>query len=92
MANSDKLLDRIEEKIRNLGEQLLGSKQENAALVEEIQALKNKITDLESVVVGEKSEVGNKGRERVQMENIKSKLDLYMEEVDECIDMLKQMR
>jgi translation initiation factor 2B subunit (eIF-2B alpha/beta/delta family) len=91
MAQTDNLIEKIEEKIRTLGEQLVKANQVNASLTEEIQALKNKITDLESVVVEKKSEMVDNGGNRDQIQNIKTQLSLYIEEVDDCIDMLKQI-
>ncbi len=89
MSDQDRLLLRIEEKIRTLGEQLTASNAANGALQEEISALKNKIAGLEEIIDESTRHQGEKKSDRI--DTIKKELDKYISEVEHCIDMVKQI-
>lgn len=89
MSENESMIARIEEKIRTLGEELVSKKTENAALKEEINALKNKLTDLEEIL--DESGAHQNGQQADQIDSIKKELDKYIGEVEHCIDLVKQM-
>lgn len=89
MSEQESLLSRIEEKIRVLGEQLVASTAQNATYQEEINALQNKIADLEGLV-SEKSHQ-NQGKNSGQIDTIKKELDRYIGEVNHCIELVKEL-
>ena len=89
MSDQAGLLVKIEDKIRALGEQLVAASAENHQLKDEINALKNKISDLEAIF-DESSEYQN-GRKPDQIDSIKKELDKYISEVEHCIEMVKSI-
>ncbi len=89
MGERGSLLTSIEEKIRALGEQLQAARTNNAALQEEINALKNKNADLENIIDDTTRHQG--GMKSDQIDSIKKELGKYINEVEHCIDMVKQI-
>jgi len=89
MSDRESILSRIEEKIRTLGEQLNQANSEKSSLVEEINALKNKIAGLEQIVDESSNHQGQSNSD--QIDTIKKELDKYINEVEHCIDMVKQI-
>jgi chromosome segregation ATPase len=89
MSEQESLLSRIEEKIRTLGERLVAASSENASLKEEINALNNKIADLEEIF--DESNQHQNGMKADQVDTIKKELDKYITEVEHCIEMVKDM-
>ncbi len=89
MSEQSGLLAKIEDKIRNLGEQLVATTAENHQLNEEINALKNKIADLEEIF--DESKQHQNGRKPDQIDTIKKELDKYINEIEHCIEMVKEI-
>lgn len=89
MSEQESLLAKIEEKIRTLGEQLVTASAQNVSYQEEINALKNKIADLESIV--DDTTRHQQGSKSDQVDTIKKELDKYINEVSHCIEMVKEL-
>ena len=89
MSERESLLTKIEEKIRMLGEQLHSATSQNLAHMEEINALNNKIADLEILVDDTSSR--QSGSDKNQIDTIKKELDKYIGEVSQCIEMVKDL-
>ena len=89
MSEQESLLTRIEEKIRTLGEQLITASSQNASYQEEINALKNKIADLEVLV--DDTTQRQQGKKSDQVDTIKKELDKYISDVNHCIELVKEL-
>lgn len=89
-AISDKLL-RIENKVKELLEELVLLRRENNTLKQEHENLtaiidrqKESLKELESKLLAENMHIRDKG----DQEAVKKKLEHYIEEIDKCIEMV----
>lgn len=89
MSEQENLYARVEEKIRSLGEMLMAMRMENAALKDEVNRLQHKLTDLEDGQDQLSPSRGN--RHSDQIDTVKKELDKYIDEVEHCIDLVKQL-
>lgn len=89
MSEQENLYARVEEKIRALGEMLVAMRTENAALKDEVNRLQHKLTDLEDGQDQLSPSRGN--RHSDQIDTVKKELDKYIDEVEHCIDLVKQL-
>lgn len=89
MSEHENMYARIEEKIRALGDMLVAVRTENAALKDEVNRLQNIVTDLEEGPDNESLRQGS--RQSDQVESVKKELDKYINEVEHCIELVKQL-
>ena len=99
MFNAEEVIARIEERVKFLVARLEDTeeqyellKKENVHLKQELENLNTRIADRESDDPGEHSRsIQQTASLEVNREELRQEIDQYIEEIDSCIAMLKQL-